>query len=126
VIHDYRETTISSLPPSTSHPNLPRLLNRAFALLPGSPQIDQEVLPPSTITHLLHLAPSGRILGHVDNLEASGSVIMGVCLGADRILRLSRKTGAGVEGWDVLLQNGTAYLQKCAADRDETLMAGIS
>jgi len=117
VIHDYRETTISSLPPITSFPAIPNLLNRAFALLPGSPQIDGEssdTLPPETISHLLHLAPTGKILGHVDNLEASGSVIMGICLGSDRILRLDRdaKDGSGKEGWEVLLKNGTVYLQK--------------
>jgi len=114
VIHDYRETTISSLPPLGSYPDMPALLNRAFALLPGQPTMQGDTLPPETISHLLHLAPSGRILPHVDNLEASGKVIMGICLGSDRILRL-QKPGGG-DGWEVLLQNGTVYLQKWAAE----------
>ena len=114
VIHDYRETTISSLPPLGSYPDMPALLNRAFALLPGQPTMQGDTLPPETIPHLLHLAPSGRILPHVDNLEASGKVIMGICLGSDRILRL-QKPGGG-DGWEVLLQNGTVYLQKWAAE----------
>ena len=114
VIHDYRESTTTYLPPPALFPNVSSLLDKAYALLPGSPQIRGENLPSDTITHLLHLAPSGKILGHVDNLDASGSVIMGICLGSDRILRLSRKTadGTGIVGWDILLRNGTVYLQK--------------
>lgn len=102
---------MSSLPSSIKYPNMAKLLNKAYALLPGSPQVFDEILPSETITHLLHLAPSGKILGHVDNLEASGSVIMGICLGSDRILRLSKKDEGG-QGWDVLLRSGTVYLQR--------------
>ena len=37
---------------------------------------------------------------------------MGICLGASRILRLEREDEEGVRGWEVLLSNGTVYLQK--------------
>jgi len=46
----------------------------------------------------------------VDNLDASGAVIIGICLGAERILRLER----GTAGYDVRLPNGAVYLQKDA------------
>ncbi|KAK4686923.1 hypothetical protein P7C73_g3202, partial [Tremellales sp. Uapishka_1] len=106
VIHRYRESLLSSLPPS---PTLPALMSRLYSLLPGITPTDQ-VPPPNTSTHVLHLAPGGEILPHVDSLDASGSVILGVSLGASRILRLQDKNGTG--GWDVLLPNGSVYLQK--------------
>jgi alkylated DNA repair protein alkB family protein 7 len=53
--------------------------------------------PLQTTTHALHLSPTGKIDPHVDNVDASGSVIIGVSLGAERVLRLERK-GAENEG----------------------------
>ena len=132
---------MSTLPePSSAYPDLASLLNRAYAKLasPASAsasafrlrasglEINGNDMPAGAITHLLHLAPEGEILGHVDNIEASGGVILGICLGADRILRLSKKDGttasdpstlsttstSGMSGWDVLLRNGTMYLQR--------------
>jgi alkylated DNA repair protein alkB family protein 7 len=109
VIHDYRETLLSSLPPSPS-PSLTTLLARLYSLLPGL-SFDTNSLPPQgTSTHLLHLSPKGAILPHVDNLEASGSVILGLSLGAERTLRLKKKDGAG--GWEVKLPSGSVYLQR--------------
>jgi alkylated DNA repair protein alkB family protein 7 len=71
-------------------------------------------LPLNTSTHLLHLAPHGEILPHVDNLDASGSVIIGVSLGAERTLRLRAKAGKEdeSEGWEVKLSSGSVYLQR--------------
>ena len=132
---------MSTLPiPSSAYPDLASLFNRAYAKLPSPAsasasasqlqasghEINGNDMPAGAITHLLHLSPEGEILGHVDNTEASGGVILGVCLGADRILRLSEKHGSagsdpstsstssasGVSGWDVLLRNGTMYLQR--------------
>ncbi|WWD18177.1 hypothetical protein CI109_102626 [Kwoniella shandongensis] len=113
VIHQYRETLLSSLPPSpTSSPSLSSILTRLYSLLPDLPPPNPDSLPPQgTSTHLLHLAPEGEILGHVDNLQASGSVICGVSLGAERTLRLVRAKGEG-EGWDVKLTSGSVYLQR--------------
>ena len=84
-----------------------------------SPESDQPFEQPlQTSTHALHLAPEGCILAHVDNVDASGTVIIGVSLGAERILRLEeasqegRKTNIVHKGWDVLLKTGSLYLQK--------------
>lgn len=78
--------------------------------------------PAGSTTHVLHLAPHGGIQAHVDNVDASGSVIIGVSLGASRVLRLRKKLRGGASeegeageergGWDVLLPNGSLYLQK--------------
>jgi alkylated DNA repair protein alkB family protein 7 len=69
-----------------------------------------DIPPQGTSTHFLHLAPHGAILPHVDNLEASGSVIIGTSLGAERVLRL--KDTQGDSGWDVRLPSGSLYLQR--------------
>ena len=109
VIHDYRETLLSSLPPSPSAA-LTSFLTRIYSLLPGL-SVHPESLPPQgTSTHLLHLAPKGSILPHVDNLEASGSVILGLSLGAERTMRLKKKAGEG--GWEIRLPSGSVYLQR--------------
>lgn len=70
--------------------------------------------PLQTTTHALHLSPTGKIDPHVDNVDASGSVIIGVSLGAERILRLERKgaENEGGDGWEVLLKSGSVYVQK--------------
>lgn len=70
--------------------------------------------PLQTTTHALHLSPTGKIDPHVDNVDASGSVIIGVSLGAERVLRLERKgaENEGGAGWEVLLKSGSVYVQK--------------
>jgi len=73
--------------------------------------------PLQTTTHALHLSPDGKIDPHVDNVDASGSVIVGVSLGGERILRLEqddadRKEKGGSVGWEVLLPSGSVYVQK--------------
>lgn len=111
VIHDYRESLLSSFPPpSTAYPDLPALMRRLYTLVLPQLGIDAELPPNGTLTHVLHLAPHGQILPHVDNLDASGSVILGVSLGASRVLRLEHKDAK--TGWDVLLPSGSVYLQK--------------
>lgn len=94
-------TTLSSLPdPDASNPS--------------GEDWEPFAAPLQTTTHALHLSPTGRIDPHVDNVDASGSVIIGVSLGAERILRLERK-GAENEsgaGWEVLLKSGSVYVQK--------------
>lgn len=74
------------------------------------PHAEDDIPPRGTSTHLLHLAPHGAILPHVDNLEASGSIIIGTSLGAERVLRLTDKEGES--GWDVRLPSGSLYLQR--------------
>jgi len=112
-----RETLLSAVPPPDAKwPGLIPLLNRAYALLPSAPSVPSvpsvptAPAPPNTSTHLLHLAPHGEILPHIDNLEASGSIIVGLSLGAERILRLEHKETGG--GWDVRLGSGSVYVQR--------------
>lgn len=65
---------------------------------------------PNIQTHLLHLSSEGEILGHVDNIEASGTWILGVSLGAARILRME-STSDPEDSFEVLLSSGSVYLQ---------------
>lgn len=62
-------------------------------------------------THLLHLASHGDILPHIDNISASGSWILGVSLGAERRLRLSKADTSG-EDFTLDLPSGSVYIQR--------------
>ncbi|KAH8090958.1 hypothetical protein HD553DRAFT_21475 [Filobasidium floriforme] len=92
-------------PSSTSNPN---------AYNPSGEDWEPFAAPLQTTTHALHLSPTGRIDPHVDNVDASGSVIIGVSLGAERVLRLERNgaESEGRDGWEVLLKSGSVYIQK--------------
>lgn len=114
MIRDYREMTVSSWPEVASA-GLPPILARLYRLVdtqstPGD--ASGIVTPPTVQTHVLHLASSGLILPHVDNVEASGSVIAGVSLGDTRVLRMSRATEEGDATFDVLLESGSVYVQR--------------
>lgn len=62
---------------------------------------------------MLHLAPHGAILPHVDNLDAMGETIVGASLGAPRVLRLEKEKGEDIgSGWDVYIPSGSVYIQK--------------
>ncbi|KAF8969927.1 hypothetical protein BDZ97DRAFT_1653154 [Flammula alnicola] len=104
VIHDFREMHLSSWP-LEDFPSLEPVLERLHSLCPESNSKVQ--------THLLHLASYGEILPHVDNLDASGSWILGVSLGDERLLRLKEKEGYG-EGreFSLKLPSGSVYLQR--------------
>ncbi|CAK9782247.1 hypothetical protein CC85DRAFT_112688 [Cutaneotrichosporon oleaginosum] len=119
VIHNYRESLVTSLPPDASA-ELASVLGRLYRLVPGlklpASPTPADLPPEGSSTHALHLAPEGAILAHVDNLEASGQTIVGASLGAARILRLD-KDG---EGWDVLLPSGSVYMQKGRVRYDYT------
>jgi alkylated DNA repair protein alkB family protein 7 len=101
VIRDYREMHISSWPESQVH-GLTSVLDRLRALYP-SPDIQ---------THLLHLSSSGEILPHTDNVYASGVWIMGVSLGATRMLRMASTNIAAPKMFDIMLPSGSVYLQR--------------
>ncbi|KAH9901625.1 hypothetical protein C8Q73DRAFT_678408 [Cubamyces lactineus] len=99
VIRHYREMHVSSWPDDM--PDLHPLLEKLHRILP-----DQDIQ-----THILHLASNGEILPHVDNLEASGSWILGVSLGDQRTLRLENPT-APTERFEIPLPSGSVYLQR--------------
>lgn len=82
--------------------------------------------PPSYLSlHLLHLSGKGAIYPHVDNLTASGDVIVGVSLGGERVLRFKKRKSkvdesteelipievSGPEEFTVLLEPGSVYIQ---------------
>ncbi|KAI0362317.1 hypothetical protein OH77DRAFT_1416557 [Trametes cingulata] len=99
VIRHYRETHVSSWPEDV--PGLPPLLQRLRGLHPEQ----------DTQTHIVHLASAGEILPHVDNIEASGSWILGVSLGDERVLRLEH-TSSPEEVYNISLPSGSVYLQR--------------
>jgi len=77
---------------------LEAILSRLFSLCPSR----------ATQTHLLHLASYGDIYPHTDNIDASGSWILGVSLGDERLLKME-KNG---ESFSVELPSGSVYLQR--------------
>lgn len=72
--------------------------------------------PSNTQMHLLHLASNGEIRPHVDNIGASGSWILGVSLGSERVLRMEsvedNANGTPEHMFDVSLPSGSVYIQK--------------
>lgn len=87
--------------PEDRNPGLSLILARLQGLYPT----------PDIQTHLLHLSSRGEILSHVDNIQASGTWILGVSLGAARILRME-STSDPEDSFDVLLQSGSVYIQR--------------
>jgi len=77
------------------------LLNRLNSLLP---KVEKQ-------THILHLATNGEILPHIDNVEASGSWILGVSLGYPRIMRMENIADP-VDSFELLLPPGSVYIQR--------------
>ncbi|KAI0035720.1 hypothetical protein K488DRAFT_68174 [Vararia minispora EC-137] len=104
VIRHYREMHVSSWEDVAS-PQLLSALDRLKELYPSSGY--------DTQTHILHLASHGDIFPHVDNVEASGSWILGVSLGTTRLLRLVPVTGGTDEpSYEILLPPGSVYIQR--------------
>jgi len=84
---------------SLGHERLGKILQRLRSLIP----------PVQLQTHVLHLASNGEILPHIDNIDASGSIILAVSLGTPRILRLEDEEG---RIYDHLLEPGSCYIQR--------------
>ncbi|KAH7341881.1 hypothetical protein B0J17DRAFT_277990 [Rhizoctonia solani] len=106
--------TVSSWPDS-SPPELAHILLRLYDLVDPSNTSPNPgfITPPNIQTHILHLASTGVILPHVDNVEASGSLIAGVSLGDTRTLRLTQSATSLVDAsFDVLLESGSVYIQR--------------
>jgi len=102
VIHHFREMHLSSWPVE-EFKGLKPILGRLYSLCPT----------PAVQTHLLHLASHGYILPHVDNIESSGSWILGVSLGAERILRIQKADNSTEEAqYSIPLPSGSIYLQR--------------
>jgi alkylated DNA repair protein alkB family protein 7 len=110
VISGYREMQVGQfvISPTDATPTRPSslepILARLQALLPDSPR------PP--LIHLLHLSSQGRIDPHVDNLEASGSTILGLSLGSTRVMRLGHQAAPIHTHLKVLLPPGSVYIQR--------------
>ncbi|EIM90184.1 uncharacterized protein STEHIDRAFT_50297 [Stereum hirsutum FP-91666 SS1] len=104
VIKRYREIHVSSWGVNQPEPPLVSVLDRLHGLHPSGS---------ATQTHVLHLASDGEILPHIDNTEASGSWIMGVSLGDERILRVAPdEKYTATEPFEIALPSGSVYLQK--------------
>ncbi|KAH9079443.1 hypothetical protein EDB83DRAFT_2540098 [Lactarius deliciosus] len=106
VIKRFRETRVSSWDGETD-PVFRSALGRLEVLRPNAG---------STQTHLLHLASDGEILPHIDNIDASGSWILGVSLGSDRVLRMESVEAdsdcSPRHTFDVTLPSGSVYIQR--------------
>ncbi|THH14618.1 hypothetical protein EW146_g5740 [Bondarzewia mesenterica] len=107
VIKRFRETHVSSWGDLDTEA-LQAVFNRLRALYPTKGD---------TQMHILHLASDGEILPHVDNIGASGSWILGVSLGSERILHLERagptdSAASQINVVDLLLPSGSVYVQK--------------
>ncbi|KAI8391538.1 uncharacterized protein BYT42DRAFT_198949 [Radiomyces spectabilis] len=61
--------------------------------------------------HILDLSPDGEIRGHVDNIEASGSVVAGLCLLSPAKMTLQHEKDPECRV-DVLLEPGCFYIQR--------------
>ena len=105
----------------SEEPELQKILDRLHSVHPQQ----------SIQTHILHLASEGEIFvsgkslkntrvmvltpqfmqPHVDNVDASGSWILGVSLGNTRILRLECATDPS-DKFEILLPSGSIYIQR--------------
>jgi alkylated DNA repair protein alkB family protein 7 len=100
VIRYYREARVTDAQWSSfPDPTLQNTLARMRSLMP--PQTPLQ-------THVLHLSKRGEILPHIDNVEASGSIILGVSLGAARVLQLTDDEG---NLYSHLVEPGSCYIQ---------------
>ncbi|KZS99126.1 hypothetical protein SISNIDRAFT_480701 [Sistotremastrum niveocremeum HHB9708] len=105
VIRHYREMHVTAWPLVTDIESqditLDGILRKLLNFFPVDP----------VQTHILHLASEGEILPHVDNTSASGTYILGVSLGATRMMRVE-SVDSGHGSFDVLLPSGSVYVQK--------------
>jgi alkylated DNA repair protein alkB family protein 7 len=110
VIINFRELLSNPSDWQQDDESLNIILNKIFNLLPSHHQHNQQL-------HLLHLAENGKINPHIDNQQASGSIIIGISLGGERILKFKKstttnnKTIQGPDEFQILLQPGSAYIQ---------------
>ncbi|KAJ3022589.1 Alpha-ketoglutarate-dependent dioxygenase alkB 7, mitochondrial [Thoreauomyces humboldtii] len=113
VINNYREASVSAwgtlAGPGTDEEALPRSIveriKRQVETETGGDPIDW--LDP----HILDLAAGGDIRAHVDNLQASGSIITGLCLmsPAVAVFRSAKDPNVRFSAW---LEPRTLYVQR--------------
>ncbi|PCH38144.1 hypothetical protein WOLCODRAFT_136066 [Wolfiporia cocos MD-104 SS10] len=99
VIRRFREMHVSTWP--SDFAGLSSIIERLQTLYPSH----------DTQTHILHLASDGEILPHIDNVGASGSWILGVSLGATRLLKLESLNDPNMQS-ELPLTSGSVYIQK--------------
>lgn len=100
MITNYRETHVTSWPTDVLD-FLKPIIRRLEGLLPDT----------KTQMHILHLSTDGEILPHLDNVDASGSCIVGISLGSSRVLRMEHVDDPDAF-FEVLLPSGSVYLQR--------------
>lgn len=105
--------------PQNAPAETPALLSRIYNLLPFKtsfpPPSDTGLkTPPELIAHLLHLSSTGHISPHVDNIDASGTLIAGVSLVSERSLWLTYQEDARTARIRVRLPPGSVYVQRDA------------
>lgn len=83
------------------------LLRQVYSLFEDQPYHPAAEIrtPPNLLAHILHLSSNGYIDGHVDNINASGRMIVGISLGSERVMHLNAKDGD--EQFSVLLKPGS-------------------
>ncbi|KAI9105943.1 hypothetical protein DFS34DRAFT_37238 [Phlyctochytrium arcticum] len=134
VIESYRECTVRTW--SGGHPDsdtqIVSLLERVkLAAEESSAEVETESVrkPGKWLDpHVLDLKAGGEIRAHVDNLQASGSIITGVCLVSDAVAVFRHKDDAN-QYFKALLPAGCVYIQRDALrysythefPKDETL-----
>ncbi|KAI8816077.1 uncharacterized protein EV422DRAFT_572138 [Fimicolochytrium jonesii] len=69
--------------------------------------------------HILELAENGEIRAHVDNVEASGSIVTGLCLLSPAVM-IFRKVSDSSTSFTALMEPGTLYVQRDALRYDYT------
>ena len=134
VIKGFRECLVRDFGPAARQGDLRNIMDRVYGLLPPyedyPPPTEEQKddSPPSHIQlHLLHLSSTGAIFPHVDNLTVSGPTVIGVSLGGARVAKFKRKISEepveederitkvlaeGPDEFEVLLEPGSAYVQK--------------
>lgn len=125
VIRDYRETIVptGAWNNTTSLIELQQITKRLYDLIPPPTPLSTTFInhspPEHLLLHLLHLSATGAIDPHVDNMEASGDIIIGLSLGSDRIMRfepvgegVALNEGEGEGAFEVLLEKGSVYIQR--------------
>ncbi|KAJ9053873.1 hypothetical protein DSO57_1020181 [Entomophthora muscae] len=102
VIHNYRECQVSDWFPHEIAVN--PIIDRVKALFSR----DITFLP----THVLDLNDDGIIKPHVDNLELSGSVIAGLCLVSDSVIKFQPLKEQDGLKFEVLAPKNCLYIQR--------------